>query len=158
MYIDPAIARFAAAARSYCAWAEGPPGTPDEEVRTALKHLALLYQCALELPHLSGDEKAGCISREDFRAVYLRFAVIPVGYYSVPLNVLEVPPGETGLGDLSEDLADIWRDLKPPLLLFDAGHIDAAVWEWRFHFQAHWGAHATAALRALHAWWTENGG
>jgi hypothetical protein len=24
------------------------------------------------------------------------------------------------------------------------------VWEWRFHFDVHWGEHAVDALRALH--------
>jgi hypothetical protein len=27
---------------------------------------------------------------------------------------------------------------------------EAAIWEWRFHFESHWGDHAIDALRALH--------
>jgi hypothetical protein len=27
---------------------------------------------------------------------------------------------------------------------------EAAIWEWRFHFEWHWGDHAIDALRALH--------
>jgi len=57
------------------------------------------------------------------------------------------------VGSLSDDLADVYRDLRRGLALFDAsnrpGKIDA-VWDWRFHFHSHWGEHATGALRPLH--------
>jgi hypothetical protein len=53
---------------------------------------------------------------------------------------------------LADDLADIWRDLKPGLLGLAAGApLDAALWDWRFTFYTHWGAHAVEALRVLHA-------
>ena len=53
---------------------------------------------------------------------------------------------------LADDLADIWRDLKPGLLGLAAGApLDAALWDWRLGFFTHWGVHATEALRVLHA-------
>jgi uncharacterized protein DUF5063 len=53
---------------------------------------------------------------------------------------------------LGDDLADIWRDLKPGLAGLAAGApLDAALWDWRLLFYTHWGAHATDALRVLHA-------
>ena len=59
---------------------------------------------------------------------------------------------------LGDDLADIWRDLKQGLLALDAGAPpDDVIWEWRFGFYAHWGRHATEALRALHARVADNG-
>src|SRR5262249_33758189 len=52
---------------------------------------------------------------------------------------------------LSDDLLDIYADLKRGLALLDSNAVEAsAVWEWRFHFDVHWGAHAIDALRALH--------
>ena len=60
---------------------------------------------------------------------------------------------------LSDDLADVWRDLKQGLLALDAGAPrDDVAWEWRFGFSAHWGRHATEALRALHARLAQDGG
>jgi hypothetical protein len=60
---------------------------------------------------------------------------------------------------VSDDLADIWLDLKHGLLALDDGAPpDDVTWEWRFGFYAHWGRHATEALRALHARLAERGG
>lgn len=53
---------------------------------------------------------------------------------------------------VADDLADIWRDLRGGLQLLAVGASMAdVVWEWRFTFESHWGAHAIEALRALHA-------
>jgi hypothetical protein len=60
--------------------------------------------------------------------------------------------------DLADDLADIWRDVKSGLLLYRSENPAAASWEWRFHFKAHWGRHATGAMHALQAWFSANGG
>ena len=46
-----------------------------------------------------------------------------------------------------------YTDLKEPLLMLDRDGPSAladAVWEWQFEFVAHWGAHVTDALRAIH--------
>jgi hypothetical protein len=60
---------------------------------------------------------------------------------------------------LADDLADIWRDLKPGLLALERGAAPNNVtWEWRFGFYSHWGRHATEALRAIHARLADNGG
>lgn len=53
---------------------------------------------------------------------------------------------------LPDDLADIYRDIKDNLNLFEAGHIVEAVWEWRFSFRTHWGQHLLGAQRALHSY------
>ncbi len=53
---------------------------------------------------------------------------------------------------LADDLADIWSDLKGPLLLLEAGGEEAdAVWAWRFGASTHWGTHAVEAIRAVHS-------
>ena len=55
------------------------------------------------------------------------------------------------MASLSDDIADIYRDLQGGLVAFRAGEIDDAVWEWRFGFDTHWGRHAAHGLFALHA-------
>lgn len=57
---------------------------------------------------------------------------------------------DAGAGSLSDDFLDIYRDLAPGLVLYEAGREGRAAWEWRFNFEIHWGRHAVAALRALH--------
>jgi hypothetical protein len=54
---------------------------------------------------------------------------------------------------LWDDLADIYRDLKNGLRLFDLGTQDAtlqAIWDWRFGYENHWGSHLMQALVTVH--------
>jgi hypothetical protein len=60
---------------------------------------------------------------------------------------------------LTDDLVDVWADVKRGLVALDLGAPEVDVlWQWRFDFYAHWGRHATDALRALHARLAETGG
>ncbi len=53
-------------------------------------------------------------------------------------------------GRLSDDLADIYQDVRRGLdLLQDGGPLNEALWVWRFDFWNHWSDHAADALRAL---------
>lgn len=62
------------------------------------------------------------------------------------------PDPEVMAGDLNDDLADIWRDLKAGLLGLEQGGPEVSIrWEWKWGFYNHWGMHATAALMVLHA-------
>ncbi|GAX39969.1 hypothetical protein NIES4075_09310 [Tolypothrix sp. NIES-4075] len=40
------------------------------------------------------------------------------------------------------------------LLLYNQGYITEAVWEWRFHFEIHWGVHLVGAQRAIHSYFS----
>ena len=52
-------------------------------------------------------------------------------------------------GSLTDDLLDIYRDLGRGLLAWNSGARESALWDWKFHFELHWGDHAVDALRAL---------
>jgi hypothetical protein len=57
-------------------------------------------------------------------------------------------------GSISDDLKDVWGDLKKGLSIFDSGKpncIEDAVWNWRFLFGSHWGHHAAGAIWVLTA-------
>jgi hypothetical protein len=80
--------------------------------------------------------------------MHARFASVPGPQHygtASPADVL----GEVTVGDLHDDLADVWRDPRGPLDLFQAGLRDDAVWFWRFGFAHHWGEHAGEAIRVL---------
>jgi len=81
---------------------------------------------------------------------------MPFRYYESRHNPLDIENREYALGDIADDLADIWRDLKPALELYDNNDHAAAAAEWQFDFEIHWGRHATAALYALHCWLADN--
>jgi len=148
-----AIASFAATAQAFCAWAEGMPSTPASEASRARVLLAALYDGALALPAgtVTDEPSPPRIGQEAWSALYRRFGALPVGTYACCFEPLTIPPAESTLGDLADDLADIYRDLHAGLLLYGDGRHDEAAWEWRFHFEVHWGQHALDALRALHA-------
>jgi hypothetical protein len=56
-------------------------------------------------------------------------------------------------GDLADDLADIYRDIKPGLRAWatsDDAYLSHIVFGWKIPlFGSHWGVHAVSALRAL---------
>ena len=150
------VQQFAEAAELFCAWVESSPSAANVEAETALKHLSTLYRFALELPEGLGEEEPGDIPYEAWFAVYQRFAALPFNYYAQCFDPFEIP-AEAVTADLADDLADTWRDLKRGLLLFKAGHVDSAVWEWRESFWQHWGQHAAGGIYALHAWYSRHG-
>ena len=151
------IESFAKTARAYCSWCEAEPTTSVDDALSALKILPALYSAAIALPDLSGNEEAPRVSDEEWRRVFARFASLPFNYYASCFDPHQIPIEEKPVvSDAADDLADIWRDVKSGLTLFDAGHINAATWEWRFHFYGHWGRHLTSALYALHCWQAQN--
>ena len=149
------IDAFVALARQYCSWAEGSAQTSTNDLTAALSLLPRLYVSALELPDVFSGEDTPQVLDVEWQHIYQRFGALPFNYYSCCLEPHKFPHSEMGICDVADDLADIWRDLKRGLMLFDAGAIHAATWEWRFHFHRHWGEHATGALHALHCWRTE---
>jgi hypothetical protein len=70
--------------------------------------------------------------------------------YQEIFNPYAEPPEAPVTGSLADDLADIFLDLEDGEELWAEGKFDAAVWNWRFGFESHWGEHVTSALRALH--------
>lgn len=154
--MNQAVHEFAGFARLFSEWAEGEPQAPVEEVRVALCHLNALYRAALFLPDAFGPEDGEQVSTESKRQMFRRFGVLPFNYYSNCFDPLVVPGEEPVVADVADDLSDIWRDLKDGLWLYDAGHENAACWQWRQSFYSHWGHHAVGAMYALHCWMAGN--
>ncbi len=50
---------------------------------------------------------------------------------------------------LWDDLADIYRDLRRGLHLYESGQQVDAIWDWRFSYDTHWGKHVVDAIRVL---------
>jgi hypothetical protein len=147
---------FSTVAEAFCVWAEGPAGDELWEALTARRLLARAYVAALDLPPSGPESEAegpGALSRE---AIYRRFGALPFNYYS-EADPLIVPASDTMTGDLADDLADVWSELKVGLLLHQAGKTHEAAHEWRWRFDAHWGQHAVSALHALHSWLAAHG-
>lgn len=88
-----------------------------------------------------------------WKEVYPSLAIrLPFQHYGEVFNPLPVPPEESIVGDLADDLVDIFADVDNGLRWLEAGHSMEAVWEWGFGLVHHWGEHATSAMRAMHCW------
>lgn len=145
------LQQFHEAASAYCTWAEGQVMSADKDVVEALRHLTALYRLALELPDVFGEEDPVEILEIDVKRVVRRFSHFPFELYAVCFNPLELDDAPV-VGAISDDLTDIWLDLRGGVLLYQEGHHLAAAWHWRFDFLHHWGRHAVSAISALHAW------
>jgi len=148
--------RFSVEARRFVEWADGTSDTRALSAPVALRHVVAIYAAALALPqpwservsNHRGDhvDLSGAIA-----AVRQRASAIPLQHYSEIFSPL-VPQDEPVMGDLADDLADIYHHLAKGLRLHELGKVDDALWEWGFNFQAHWGEHASSAIRALHCY------
>lgn len=148
---------FALTAEAFCSWAEGKSPGSVEDARIARALTAELFSRAIELPPVfEADAEIPEITTDEYQRVFRRFGSLPFNYYSECFNPLVVPAEEPVTADLADDLADIWLDVKAGLVLYRSGNRARAAWHWRFHFEAHWGHHASAALYALQAWFSAN--
>lgn len=77
---------------------------------------------------------------------------LPLDFYWDIFDPFATPANEPVANSFYDDIADIRRDLRRGLDLYDRGFPLAACWEWRFHFQIHWGEHLVGAQRALYLW------
>jgi len=151
------LQQFAEAARRYCEWSEGPPGVGQAEAQKAFD---LLVNLLPGFPPVQGGHGGGAgrsITYEDWKRMHARFASsMPFQYYECRHKPFDLGDREHEIADMADDLADIWRDLKPGLELYDSNERVKAAAEWKFGFEKHWGRHATAALYALHCWLVDN--
>jgi len=148
--------RFSHDAREFVDWADGSDSPEALTAPVALRRLVALYAAALELPQpwsegVSNTPEPLAAAAHRLHAVRSRAAAIPLQHYGEIFSPL-VPPDEPVVGDLADDLVDIYRDVAAGLALYDAGRIDDAIWQWGFNFQIHWGKHASSAIRALHCY------
>ena len=154
--LDP-IAAFADEARRYCALIEDDSVVdPRVFAQRCLLQVVRLYERALLLPVIDSDiELLDKIEHDEWakhmQAVGRR---LTRDYYWEVFEPLAEDQPEAIRGSLSDDLADIWRDVKRGILAIDHGQsasVGDVVWHWRFHFENHWGHHAVEAIAALHA-------
>jgi Domain of unknown function (DUF5063) len=158
MLPNSGVSQFAQAAREFCAWVELVGGSVVSEEQTSLelrRLIANLYLLALSLPPDWNDEWASIsderrVTIEERNSLLPRLRALPFSFYNVffePATLEET----SVIGDLTDDVLDIYCDLKEGLGLFERGFKGLACWKWRFSFHAHWAQHATDALHAMQA-------
>tara|TARA_R110001592_G_scaffold3525_25_gene20100 strand:+ start:12747 stop:13229 length:483 start_codon:yes stop_codon:yes gene_type:complete len=151
--------KFSEIVREYCTWSESLPLAEIEEVKKAISLLVNIYAGVLAIPNDNNVEDIDGydVSDEEWKIVFKRFGALPFNFYAEFYSPYKGLNEEPSFGDLADDLADIYRDLKEGLALYDDGHVSNAFWQWRYSFSIHWGRHAANALSALHAYANDHG-
>jgi hypothetical protein len=159
--MDP-VARFADEAAAFEQWLLSGTDRGADAARACLIRLLELYRAGMDLPpewsdNLEGRADVKRVADEEWRRAYEASGRLPLDSYSTVFDPMTVPGEAPVIGSLSDDLADIYRDVMTGLRACNLGDRAGAIWEWSFGLHSHWGAHATGAMRALH-WWLSNNG
>jgi hypothetical protein len=119
---------------------------PADRLRETRAQLLDLYAAAASLAHVETDDDGDIDAPTAPVPPKVDFGEHDE-YWEVFDPYVEAEPL---VGSLSDNIADVYADLSRGLVLWMTGRHAAAVWEWQFGFESHWGDHAIDALRALH--------
>ncbi len=160
---DPVYSRnvveFVAVANEFCKYAEHTSEIKgDELLRILQRILPLMYLKASLLPSLEpifddGNEKF--IMESDWNKIHdsFRKQFGTADDYPEVFNEKFEETDTPAFSSISEDMADVYQDMKNFLLLYQTGTkgvMNDAVWECRMNFENYWGQKLVNALRAIH--------
>ncbi len=157
--IIPSINEFIGAAREFCSFA-----IDEREVVPAdlWKARALLLCLISNIPAVEAAPQGvefDEIGPDDatLRKSVARFNKLPFSFYRVVFDPHDLGAiDEPVMGNLADDLSDIFIDLAEGLDLADEGHLEEACFEWSFSYRSHWARHAVNALMAIELHRTDN--
>ena len=153
------VVEFTAAAIEFCKYSEHAGEIKGDEMLKILQRiLPYLYLKASLLPSLEpffDDGNENFVTESDWTTVRDNFrekfgtADDYLEFINEKLNESEGP----AVSSISENMADIYQDLKDFLLLYQTGTkevMNDAVWECRQNFENYWGQKLVNSLRAIH--------
>jgi hypothetical protein len=153
------VVEFTAVANEFCKYAEHAVELKGEEILNIMQRLLpLLYLKASFLPSLEpyfedGNEKF--VTEVDWMRIRSGFR----SKLKSADEYLEISDNKTIESDLpivaslSEDMADIYQDMKNFVLLYQTGTnevMNDAIWECRMNFENYWGFKLVNAQKAIH--------
>jgi len=154
------VIEFATVANEYCLFLEKMNSLSRKEfVQKIQKLLPLLYLKASLIPEIDDenvDTPEKCLTEVDYNFL-LNKLTEKMGPHDSYLEVFD--PGmqfsETPIeASISENLCDIYQDLKDFIFAFRMGTIEImtdAVWECKKNFNEFWGQKLVNGLRAIHS-------
>lgn len=158
---DPKVKRFIEAARKFRAQIEDQELRGKELVRSLLPSVVELYAAALKLEEIETGESPDqefSMSHDEWQTLFKQLGerIGLDAWYQEIFDPTDAKDHEPVAGNLADDLADIYRDIIPPLKAWESADdsiYGRVVDEWRLSFSIHWGNHAVGALRTFH--WLE---
>ncbi|MCL6103772.1 MAG: DUF5063 domain-containing protein [Bacteroidetes bacterium] len=154
------VIEFATVANEFCAFTESVNDlTRIDFLGKLQKLLPLLYLKASLLPELDEEEEEDSpekfVSESDYNFI-LRKLSSKLGEFDSYPEIFEpgTPLGEANVeANISENVADIYQDLKDFILSYRIGTVEvmrAALRECRNNFEQYWGQRLVNGLRAVH--------
>jgi hypothetical protein len=160
---DPVYSRnvveFVAVANEFCKYAEHAQQLKGDELLKILQRiLPLMYLKASLLPQLDpffedGNEKfvteSDWMNINDILKEKFGTANDYLEVFDEKINDTEGPV----ISSISENMADIYQDMKDFLLLYQTGTgevMNDAIWECRMNFENFWGQKLVNSMRAIH--------
>lgn len=153
------VIEFITVAREFCTFLENLEGMKGRDLMTIFhKLLPLLYYKGSVLPvvepeYQEGNEKF--VTEEQWLAIRLK-VINALGeaddyleVYDDRIEDFDHPP----TGSISENVADVYQDLKDFLMLYSTGVYELmndALWECRQHFEQSWGRKTASTVSAAH--------
>ncbi len=146
------INEFSSLAQEYCDWVETPGNKGKEQLFYLQVLLSKIYCWGIQLPECEPTDlfETEGLPKHNHHEILQNFNGFPVQYYSMVFNADVVPSEEPVLGDVIDDLSDIYQDLKDGLWYLKNGSEVDAVFQWRISFGAHWVRHILGAMYALY--------
>ena len=153
------VIEFVAVANEFCKYSEHASELKGDELLKILQRiLPLMYLKASLLPQLNpyfedGNEKF--VTESDWIRIHETFKE-KFGTANDYLEVFDEKINESEgpvLSSISENMADIYQDMKDFLLLYQTGTnevMNDAVWECRMNFESFWGQKLVNSMRAIH--------
>jgi len=153
------VVEFVAVANEFCKYSEHASDLKgDELLKIFQRILPLMYLKASLLPQFDpffeeGNEKF--VTEPDWLRIHGTFREkfgTADDYLEVFDDKMKESEGPVA-SSISENMADIYQDLKDFLLLYQTGTrevMNDAVWECRLNFETFWGQKLVNAMRAIH--------
>jgi hypothetical protein len=153
------VIEFVAVANEFCKYAEHASELEGDELLKILQRiLPLMYIKASLLPQLEpyfedGNEKF--VTESDWVRIneVLRERFGTADDYLEVFDEKIVESDRPVLSTISENMADVYQDIKDFLLLYQTGTVEVmndAVWECRMNFESFWGQKLVNSMRAIH--------
>ncbi len=150
---------FIQTARDFCKWVEeAEPHARKSTIESGMRIVPLLYSQMTTIPESDpyfeeGNERF--VTEQDWSEIYQRFSVLlgSMNEYTDAAAIDEYDRSETVLRYVSEDIADIYQDIKDCIENYVIGTEEVmhdALWECRSGFISHWGEKALRLAMQLH--------
>jgi len=154
------VIEFVAVANEFCKYAEHAGELKGDELLKILQRiLPLMYLKASLLPQLDpffedGNEKF--ITENDWLRIHenLRDKFGTADDYREVFDDKAKETEDAVVSSISENMADIYQDIKDFLLLYQTGTTEVmndAIWECRLNFENFWGQKLVNSMRAIHS-------